>query len=189
MFLQKKDNFDEIPVDKRRKIGGTKMVGQAASGRTRQAFSVVNVAQDLSMRSDSAGNGGSDYGSVDFSKEDVEALLNEKMKGKYKSDYKVSKHNGPFLIFFFCVLLIVILGLFFFFSNLQGKCEQMTEYIKKLRLCIKWFQELEASYVTEREKNQTMIDSLEKKCDEIGKFSFLLFYILSKKIYEEIMFL
>ncbi|OVA13153.1 Kinesin [Macleaya cordata] len=131
----KKDNFDEIPLDKRRKIGSAKMVGQANSGRTRQAFSVVNVAQDLSMRSDSAGNGGSECGSVEFTKEDVEALVNEKMKGKNKFDYK-------------------------------GKCEQMTDYIKKLRLCIKWFQEIEASYVLEREKLQSTLDSLEKKCDE-----------------------
>ncbi|KAI3928291.1 hypothetical protein MKW98_023892 [Papaver atlanticum] len=52
--------------------------------------------------------------------------------------------------------------------DFKGRCEQMTDYIKRLRLCIKWFQELQESYVTEREKNQTTLDSLEKKCDQTG---------------------
>ncbi|KAI3988244.1 hypothetical protein MKX01_012033 [Papaver californicum] len=136
---KKKDQF-EIPVDKRRKLVGattSNMVGQNQN-RTRPALTVVNntSALDLSMTSETARNGGgSECGSIDFTKDDVEALLNEKMKGKGKFDYK-------------------------------GKCEQMTDYIKKLRLCIKWFQELEAGYVIEREKNQTALDSSEKKCEE-----------------------
>eukprot|EP00252_Welwitschia_mirabilis_P009338 TRINITY_DN2186_c0_g3_i1.p1 TRINITY_DN2186_c0_g3~~TRINITY_DN2186_c0_g3_i1.p1 ORF type:complete len:778 (-),score=172.12 TRINITY_DN2186_c0_g3_i1:517-2850(-) len=56
----------------------------------------------------------------EFTREYVEALLNEKMKGKTKFDYK-------------------------------GKCEQMTEYIKKLRLCIRSFQEQTESHVTAKE--------------------------------------
>ncbi|XP_034582088.1 LOW QUALITY PROTEIN: kinesin-like protein KIN-14N [Setaria viridis] len=51
-------------------------------------------------------------------REDVEALLNEKMKGKNKMDYK-------------------------------GKSEQMMEYIKKLRACIKWLLEREDEHLTE----------------------------------------
>ncbi|CAL5077471.1 unnamed protein product [Urochloa decumbens] len=51
-------------------------------------------------------------------REDVEALLNEKMKGKNKMDYK-------------------------------GKSEQMMEYIKKLRSCIKWLLEREDEHLTE----------------------------------------
>lgn len=52
--------------------------------------------------------------------------------------------------------------------NLQGKCEQMTEYIKKLRLCIKWFQELEESYVLEQGKLRDLLESSDRKCSELG---------------------
>ncbi|KAG2631187.1 hypothetical protein PVAP13_2NG003700 [Panicum virgatum] len=51
-------------------------------------------------------------------REDVEALLNEKMKGKNKMDYK-------------------------------GRNEQMMEYIKKLRACIKWLLEREDANLVE----------------------------------------
>ncbi|KAF8695544.1 hypothetical protein HU200_037390 [Digitaria exilis] len=51
-------------------------------------------------------------------REDVESLLNEKMKGKNKMDYK-------------------------------GKSEQMMEYIKKLRGCIKWLLEREDANLIE----------------------------------------
>ncbi|KAF8410940.1 hypothetical protein HHK36_003477 [Tetracentron sinense] len=132
----KKETVNEISVDKRRKIGVEKMVGQANNGRTRQAFSVVNVGQDLATTVDSASNGRSDCGGIEFTKEDVEALLNEKMKGKQKLDFK-------------------------------GKCEQMMEYIKKLRLCIKWFQELDEGHLLEQEKLRNMLESADRKCTEI----------------------
>lgn len=115
------------------------MVGQANNVRSRQVFSVVNAGHDLNS-GDLMANGNSDCGSsgggVELTREDVEALLNERMKGKNKFDYK-------------------------------GKCEQMTEYIKKLRVCIKWFQELEDNYQLEQEKLQNMLKSIERKCDEI----------------------
>lgn len=135
----KKENLEEIPLDKRRKVGIGKMVGQANNVRSRQVFSVVNAGHDLNS-GDLMANGNSDCGSsgggVELTREDVEALLNERMKGKNKFDYK-------------------------------GKCEQMTEYIKKLRVCIKWFQELEDNYQLEQEKLQNMLKSIERKCDEI----------------------
>ncbi|XP_042490164.1 kinesin-like protein KIN-14C isoform X2 [Macadamia integrifolia] len=131
----KKDNIDEIPIDKRRKIGSGKMVGPANSGRTRQAFSVVNAGQDLAAGYP-ASTASSECGGIEFTLEDVEALLNEKMKGKNKFDYK-------------------------------GKCEQMTEYVKKLRLCLKWFIEREDNHVFEQEKLKNMVESTEKERDEL----------------------
>ncbi|KAF8414066.1 hypothetical protein HHK36_002065 [Tetracentron sinense] len=131
----KKDGGDEVPIDKRRKIGVGRMVGQANSGRTRQAFSAVNVGQDLANTGDPAGCGSSDCGGIEFTKEDVEALLNEKIKGR-KFDIK-------------------------------GKVDQMTEYIKKLRLCIKWFQGLEESHLLQQEKLRNLLESAERKCTEI----------------------
>ncbi|KAJ4976983.1 hypothetical protein NE237_002089 [Protea cynaroides] len=132
----RKDNPDEVPIDKRRKIGSGKMVGQANSGRTRLAFSVVNAGQDLASTADPSSTASSECGGVEFTVEDVEALLNEKMKGKNKFDYK-------------------------------GKCEQMTEYVKKLRLCIKWFLEREDNHVFEQEKLQNMVESAEKVRTEL----------------------
>ena len=44
----------------------------------------------------------------------------------------------------------------------------MVEYIKKLKLCVKWFQELEGSYLFEQEKLLNMLDSAEQKCNETG---------------------
>ncbi|XP_042482259.1 kinesin-like protein KIN-14C isoform X2 [Macadamia integrifolia] len=128
----RKDNVDEVPIDKRRKIGSGKMVGQpASSGRTRQVFTVVNSGQDLATACDPASTAG-----VEFTLEEVEALLNEKMKGKTKFDYK-------------------------------GKCEQMTDYVKKIRLCIKWFLEREDSHVLEQEKLKIMVESAEKERTEL----------------------
>lgn len=46
----------------------------------------------------------------------------------------------------------------------------MMDYIRKLRLCIKWFQELEGSYFLEQEKLRHLLDCAERKCSEMGKF-------------------
>jgi kinesin family protein C1 len=64
------------------------MVGPASIGRGRQAFSMVNNRQDVTAASDFGSAEGSDCGIVEFTKEEVDALLNEKLKGK-KFDLKV----------------------------------------------------------------------------------------------------
>ncbi|KAL6999396.1 Kinesin-like protein KIN-14N [Sarracenia purpurea var. burkii] len=112
------------------------MVGQANGSRTRQAFSVVNGRHDLAMPSGPASIAGSDCSSIEFTREDVEALLNEKMKTKNK-------------------------------FNLKEKCDQMIEYIKRLRLCIKWFQELEGSHLLEQENLKNLLEMAEKKCTDL----------------------
>ncbi|CAK9142310.1 unnamed protein product [Ilex paraguariensis] len=131
-----KYSVDEVSVDKRRKIGVGKMVGSTNTSRTRQAFTVVNGGQDLAAVVRPASNAGSDCGSLEFTKEDVEALLSEKMKTKNK-------------------------------YNIKEKCDLMTEYIKKLRQCIRWFQENEGNFLSEQEKLKNMLDSAEKKCTDI----------------------
>ncbi|KAJ4980406.1 hypothetical protein NE237_031243 [Protea cynaroides] len=132
----RKDNLAEVPIDKRRKIGFGKMVGETSSTRTRRVFSAANAGQDHVTASDPASAASSQCGCIEFTLEDVEALLNEKMKGKTKFDYK-------------------------------GKCEQMTEYVKKLRLCIKWFLEREDNHVLEQEKLKNMVECAEKECTEL----------------------
>ncbi|PSS16235.1 Kinesin-like protein [Actinidia chinensis var. chinensis] len=131
-----KSVVDEGLGDKRRKIGVSKMVGPANGVRARQAFSVVNGGQDLALASGPSSNAGSECGIVEFTKEDIEALLNEKIKTKNR-------------------------------FNLKEKCDQMVEYIKRLRLCIKWFQELEGNYLLEKEKLKNLLDIAEKKCTDM----------------------
>lgn len=66
------------------------MVGTATAAiRARQAFSVVNGGQDLSPNSAPPSNAGSECGGIEFTREDVEALLSEKLKAKNKFNYKV----------------------------------------------------------------------------------------------------
>ncbi|XP_008778969.2 kinesin-like protein KIN-14H isoform X1 [Phoenix dactylifera] len=139
----KKENLDEAPVDKRRKIGVGRMVCPATNPRARQVLSTVNAGPNPGGHGDHgagaapSSDGGSSGSGVEFtSREDVERLLGEKMKGKNKNDYK-------------------------------GKSEQMIEYIKKLRTCIRWFMELEDGYLAEQEKLRSMLDSEEKRHAEI----------------------
>lgn len=118
-LAQKKEAWDEIPVEKRRKIGaGGKMVGRSQNQNQKDA---QMIDPDSGM---------------EFSKQEVDSLLNEKMKGKNKFDYK-------------------------------GKSEQMADYIKKLRLCIKWFQDLEQNYLLEQEKLRTLLESTDTKCTHL----------------------
>ncbi|KAL2247583.1 kinesin-like protein KIN-14N [Sesamum indicum] len=129
-----KYSVDEVSVDKRRRIGNTKMPPNTVTRtQTRQAFSVVNGGQDLPPTSGPPSNCGSDCGVVGFTKEDVEALLNERLRIKNKFNYK-------------------------------EKSEQMAEYIKRLKQCIKWFQQLQENYITELEKQKSLLELAEKKC-------------------------
>ncbi|TVU15403.1 hypothetical protein EJB05_38922, partial [Eragrostis curvula] len=68
-------------------------------------------------------------------REDVETLLNEKMKGKNKMDYK-------------------------------GKSEQMMEYIKKLRACIKWLLEREDANLAQIGKLSADLEAAETQHSE-----------------------
>ncbi|KAJ7014879.1 kinesin-like protein KIN-14N isoform X1 [Populus alba x Populus x berolinensis] len=128
---------DEVRVDKWQELGfEKKMVGTANNGRMRHAFSVVNGEQEVGLNSAPPSNAGSEYGGFEFTREDVYALLCERMKYKNKFNYK-------------------------------ERCENMMDYIKRLRLCIKWFQELEGSYLFEQEKLQNALDFAESRCAEM----------------------
>uniref|UniRef100_J3MI12 Kinesin-like protein n=1 Tax=Oryza brachyantha TaxID=4533 RepID=J3MI12_ORYBR len=77
-----------------------------------------------------------DFANYPRGRDDVHALLNEKMKGKNKMDYK-------------------------------GKSEQMMEYIKKLRACIKWLLEREDANLAEIGKLNALLEAAEKHHSEI----------------------
>lgn len=67
------------------------MVGTARNGRVRHAFSVVNGGQDLGPSSAPASNAGSECDGIEFTREDVEALLNERPRRKDRFNLKVSE--------------------------------------------------------------------------------------------------
>ncbi|KAJ8477062.1 hypothetical protein OPV22_020789 [Ensete ventricosum] len=134
----KKEILDEAPLDKRHRFGvmGT-MVGPATNPRTtRPVLSSVNGGPNSGDQAAAGSDGGSASGIEFCSREDVERLLAEKMKGKTKNDFK-------------------------------GKSEQMIEYIKKFRICIRWYMDLEDGYLAEQEKLRNMFESEEKRHREI----------------------
>ncbi|XP_076890246.1 kinesin-like protein KIN-14N [Bidens hawaiensis] len=103
----------------------------------RQAFRVVNGGQDPSTRSGPGSIAGSDCGApVEFTREEVDALLNTKIRTKDK-------------------------------FNLKEKSEIMMVYIKKLRMCVKWFQEFEGEITFEHEKLKKLFEAAEKKSNEM----------------------
>ncbi|CAL9055498.1 unnamed protein product, partial [Musa banksii] len=52
-------------------------------------------------------------------------------------------------------------------NDFKGKSEQMIEYIKKFRICIRWYMELEDGYLAEQGKLRNMLESEEKRHREI----------------------
>jgi hypothetical protein len=97
------------------------MVGTANNGRSRQAFSVVNGGQDLCPNSAPASNAGSECGGIEFTREDVEALLNEKPKRKDRFNLKVSGFSNILRLlssknvsFFFFLLIFFFYGIIWF---------------------------------------------------------------------------
>ncbi|XP_042468276.1 kinesin-like protein KIN-14N [Zingiber officinale] len=135
--LHRKENQDEAPLDKRRRLVG-KTVTQSSNARGRQLLTSINAGPDPTVTRDQAAPAEAPDGAgVEFSsREDVENLLGEKMKGKNKNDFK-------------------------------GRCEQMIEYIKKLRICIKWYMDLEDGYLAEQEKQRHLMETEEKRHNEI----------------------
>ncbi|CAI9784171.1 unnamed protein product [Fraxinus pennsylvanica] len=137
--IKSKYTADEVFVDKRRRIGNMKMPANAGTRTlTRQAFSVVNGGQGVSQTSGPPSTAGSDSGVIEFTKEDVETLLHEKLKVKNKFNYK-------------------------------EKSEQMAECIKKLKQCIRWFQQQEVNFITEQEKLKNLLEAAEKKCNDMDE--------------------
>ncbi|BFG27566.1 hypothetical protein CerSpe_138400 [Prunus speciosa] len=127
----KKSSADEVPVDKRRRIETRKTDAQGSMGRPRPPLS---VRQEAAPTSDIGSTEGSECASVEFTKEEVEALLNEKLKVK-KFDHK-------------------------------GKADQLADYTKRLKLCIKWFQQVEEGHILEEEKLRNALSSAEQKCTD-----------------------
>jgi hypothetical protein len=54
----------------------------------------------------------------------------------------------------------------------QGKCEQMMDYIKKLRACIRAFQELDATHTCEKEDLMKQLEDVKQSRAETGVLSY-----------------
>ncbi|XP_061983330.1 kinesin-like protein KIN-14C isoform X1 [Populus nigra] len=82
----KKEGVEGIPLDKRRRIGMGRTGG--ATNVERKPFGSVNRKLDVTATSDVGSCAeGSDCGNVEFTKEEVDALVNERLKMK-KFDHK-----------------------------------------------------------------------------------------------------
>ncbi|KAL2609961.1 hypothetical protein R1flu_028534 [Riccia fluitans] len=134
--LSSKENLEDVPSDKKRKLGGRELLEKRAmtelKPRIRQAFLSLNKSDSSPMRTPTTatprkGAPREPEVAVTVNPIDVEALLSMKMTGKNKFDYK-------------------------------GKCEQMMDYIKKLRACIRQFQELETAVNLEKDDLRRQLD-------------------------------
>ncbi|KAL4580425.1 hypothetical protein LXL04_016617 [Taraxacum kok-saghyz] len=127
---KKNKAVDDAPLDKRKKIGAGRMMASTTASRGRQALAPMNNQKDVPVAPPYETEV-SECENIEFTKEEVDVLLNEKFKGK-KFDSK-------------------------------GKQDWMIEYIKKLKICIKWFQKGLEDLAEEKNKLHTMLDLSEKK--------------------------
>lgn len=89
--MQKSEVLDDVQLDKRRKIEGGKMVGQAACTRSRALQSAVNAIPGSrgAVPASESPNGDSTGGQLEFkSRGDVEKLLAEKLNPKNRNNDK-----------------------------------------------------------------------------------------------------
>ncbi|KAH1087496.1 hypothetical protein GYH30_018859 [Glycine max] len=124
----KKVGPEEASLDKRRRILGADKMDRQQGGRVRTPFSVVTNNAATSDAAEGAAV------VADFTKDEVETLLNEKKKGNTYDNKK--------------------------------KIEQMTDLIKRLKLCVRWFKRIEEGYVQEKEKLRFELEAAEKKCTD-----------------------
>lgn len=57
----------------------------------------------------------------------------------------------------------------------QEKCDCLTDYIRRLKPVIRWFQELEVNYLLEHEKLQDSLEVSELKRSEMGMIHMFVF--------------
>jgi len=58
--------------------------------------------------------------------------------------------------------------------------EQMTDLIKRLKACVRWYKRIEEGYVQEKEKLQSELEASEKKYNDTGVF----YLFISSDIFE-----
>ncbi|XP_058771670.1 kinesin-like protein KIN-14C isoform X1 [Vicia villosa] len=144
--MQKKGvGAEEIPSDKRRRIGGEKVGGLV---RGRAPFGALNNKSEVNEVNNNGGGGGggssdgSECSIVDFTDEEVDALLEERMKKGNPRDTK-------------------------------KKMEQMVDLIKRLKQCVRWFkgkkEKLQADLESAEKKCVDTENEMKTKIDELNE--------------------
>ncbi|XP_028781367.1 kinesin-like protein KIN-14C isoform X2 [Neltuma alba] len=96
--LNKKAAAEENPLDKRRRIGAERMERLGTTGRGRRPFTSVNKGPETNTANDVGGADGSECSTVEYTKENVEALLNEKpIKGNPYDNKKKMEHMADLI--------------------------------------------------------------------------------------------
>ncbi|ESW20290.1 hypothetical protein PHAVU_006G196400 [Phaseolus vulgaris] len=122
----KKGGAEEAFSDKRRRTGTERTERQGGRGRAPLGALKADANEVAIVE-------GSECSVVEFTKEKVEALLNE------KTNTKENRYDN------------------------KRKTEQMGDLIKRLKLCVRWCMKVEEGHVQEKEKLQTDLESAEKK--------------------------
>lgn len=96
MARRQKENLNDPLADRKRKLGGAEDFGArltadlTAAARNRQAFAAVNAARESCPVGQAAlPPSAGEWEGISTNSADVQALLNMKMNGKSKFDYKV----------------------------------------------------------------------------------------------------
>ncbi|PWA91202.1 kinesin 1 [Artemisia annua] len=134
VLLNRKNRaIDDAPLDKRRKVGPGRIMASTTSSRGRQALAPVTTNQREAAAAPSEAQVPEDE-NIEFTKEEVDALLNEKFKG------------GKF--------------------DSKAKQVWITDYLKRLKICIKWYKKSLENLATEQDNLRNMLDSSDRKCVE-----------------------
>ncbi|KAJ1698173.1 hypothetical protein LUZ63_006685 [Rhynchospora breviuscula] len=133
----KKENFDE--ASKRRRVGMTAKTTGPANQRARAVLSTLNAG--ASVNSGAHSDNMSDAASTNESL--VEFTCKEDVERLLSEKLKIKK------------------------NDIKGKCEQQSEYIKKLRLCITWLTEQVDRHLAEQESLKTNLEVEQKRHSEL----------------------
>ncbi|KAF3325640.1 kinesin-5 isoform X2 [Carex littledalei] len=125
-------------ASKRRRVGLTKTTGPA-NPRARSVLSTINAGAGVNAgaQSDNMSDAASTNGSL------IEFTCKEDVERLLAEKLRTKK------------------------NDIKGKCEQQSEYIKKLRLCITWTMEQVDSYLAEQESLKTNLEGEQKRHSEL----------------------
>ncbi|KAG0449957.1 hypothetical protein HPP92_027019 [Vanilla planifolia] len=138
---QKSENIEEYQgvLGKRRKIGGGNMVGQANSVHSRPPLSTVNSfpGTNGTVTDTASSVGDCGVGGIEFSSKEDVARL---LAEKSKPRSK---------------------------TDVQGRVNDMRDYIKRLKACINWYIDLEDGYLVRQEELNSLLESEKRKYSDV----------------------
>ncbi|KAG0471378.1 hypothetical protein HPP92_015924 [Vanilla planifolia] len=137
----KSENIEEYQgvLGKRRKIGGGNMVGQANTVHSRPPLSTVNSfpGTNGTVTDTASSVGDCGVGGIEFSSKEDVARL---LAEKSKPRSK---------------------------TDVQGRVNDMRDYIKRLKACINWYIDLEDGYLVRQEELNSLLESEKSKYSDV----------------------